>query len=93
VEVVGDRLVLTVRDNGQGFDTGAAGEGGFGLTSMRERASLIDGRISISSRPRDGTLVSIDLPVPAGEPGVAGTPGAASTPGTAGGRLAAGAGG
>jgi signal transduction histidine kinase len=88
-----------VRDNGRGFDPGAAGEGSFGLTSMRERASLIDGRITISSRPRDGTLVSIDLPVPAGEPGVAatpgaaGTPGAASTPGTAGGRVAAGAGG
>lgn len=61
------RVVLTVRDNGQGFDAGAAGEAGFGLTSMRERATLIGGRISISSRPRDGTLVSIDLAVPDGD--------------------------
>jgi len=64
VAVDDGRVVLTVRDNGQGFDARATGDAGFGLTSMRERATLIGGRISISSRPRDGTLVSIDLAVP-----------------------------
>jgi signal transduction histidine kinase len=68
------RVVLTVQDNGHGFDPGAVGEAGFGLTSMRERAMLIGGRICISSRPRDGTLISVDVAVPDGEGGRVGEP-------------------
>ncbi len=67
VGVDGGRVVLTVRDNGQGFDPAATSQAGFGLTSMRERATLIGGRITVSSRPRDGTIVSVDLAVPGGE--------------------------
>ncbi len=65
VEVVGGRVVLTIRDNGRGFDQGAIGEAGFGLTSMRERAALIGARFSVTSRDHDGTCVTVDLPAPA----------------------------
>lgn len=60
------RIMVTVHDNGRGFDPTAMGRAGFGLTSMRERASLIGGRLSIASRPRDGTWVTVDVAVPVG---------------------------
>ncbi len=55
------RVELTVDDNGKGFDPSAVSDGGFGLTSMRERAALIGGRLSIDSRPRDGTRVRVEV--------------------------------
>ena len=59
------QVVLAVRDNGRGFDPAALGEGGFGITSMKERASIIGGRLAVSSRPLDGTRVTVELPVSA----------------------------
>jgi signal transduction histidine kinase len=58
------RVVMTVRDNGRGFDPAAVGETGFGLTSMKERAALIGGELTIVSRPSDGTCVTVDVPLP-----------------------------
>ena len=52
-------LVLTVEDDGCGFapDTNGPREG-FGLESMRERANLAGGKLSIKSRSGTGTVVS-----------------------------------
>lgn len=58
------RVVVSVRDNGRGFDPAAAGSSGFGLSSMAERAALAGGRLTIASRPFDGTLVSVDVALP-----------------------------
>jgi len=67
------RLVVVVGDNGRGFDPDAVGRSAFGLASMRERAALIGGELHIDSRPRDGTRVSLFLPLaPAKAPVVAG---------------------
>ncbi len=57
------RLLLTVRDNGRGFDPATVGDGSFGLAGMRERVGLIRGRLTIDSRPRDGTRVAVEVPV------------------------------
>ncbi len=57
------RLVVAVRDNGCGFDPDAVGEGAFGLASMRERAALIGGELSIESAPHDGTWVRLVAPL------------------------------
>jgi signal transduction histidine kinase/streptogramin lyase len=59
------RIELRVRDRGRGFDADAlAGRAhdGFGLTSMRERAEQIGGRVTISSRPGGGTEVVLEAP-------------------------------
>jgi two-component system sensor histidine kinase UhpB len=55
---------LTVRDDGHGFDSGTTSKrnGGHGVTGMRERALLIGARLSIRSRPGDGTTVELRLP-------------------------------
>jgi signal transduction histidine kinase len=55
------QITVTVRDDGAGFDTDAS-TSGFGLTGMRERASLLGGELSVRSAPNDGTTVSVSVP-------------------------------
>jgi signal transduction histidine kinase len=57
-------IVLSIADSGCGFDTDAASEGlGLGLLSMRERASLCGGELTIQSQPRLGTAVRAFIPL------------------------------
>jgi PAS domain S-box-containing protein len=59
-------IQLTVRDHGAGFDVEAAmGNHGLGLISMRERASLVKGKLLISSQPRSGTEIILRIPLAA----------------------------
>ena len=63
-------LLLTVRDDGQGFDVAAArrraAQGGSqGLLSMQERVTLADGDLHIDSTPSRGTAVRARLPLTA----------------------------
>jgi signal transduction histidine kinase len=53
--------VLRIADNGAGFDPGGAGDGRFGLVSMRERAERLGARFSIESEPGRGTRVEVAL--------------------------------
>jgi signal transduction histidine kinase len=63
VEVIEDhdRVRITVRDDGAGFDPDAPTEG-FGLLGMRERAELLHGEIAVQSTAGQGTVVSVSLP-------------------------------
>ena len=66
----GDDWVLTVRDDGRGFDVGAVaarGRRNFGLQFMQERAELIGARFEVQSRPNAGTVVRLAIPVGAEE--------------------------
>ncbi|MBC7808487.1 MAG: sensor histidine kinase [Akkermansiaceae bacterium] len=62
IERDGDRLLLTVRDDGEGFDTATA-SAGIGMTSMRERATGLGGSLDVESTPGQGTTVSVRLPL------------------------------
>ncbi len=60
-------LLVTVRDNGRGFDLPAVEatytrRGSYGLLNMRERAQLIGGECAIRSEPGRGTSVEIRIP-------------------------------
>lgn len=57
-----ESLVLTVKDNGKGFDPNARKVNSFGLLGIRERASLVGGRAEISSAVGRGTTVRVILP-------------------------------
>ncbi len=49
---------LTIRDSGKGFDIEAARDGrGLGLTSMQERVRLVNGTMTIQSKPMAGTTI------------------------------------
>jgi signal transduction histidine kinase len=56
----GGRVRMRVRDSGHGFDTTVC-RGGFGLTSMRDRARSVGGEIRISSQPGAGSQVEATL--------------------------------
>ena len=56
--------VLAVEDDGRGMEQRPEyyAREGFGLTSMRQRASAIGGEWQIESQPGTGTRVSVRLP-------------------------------
>jgi signal transduction histidine kinase len=58
----GDRIVLTIQDNGQGFALDAVKKG-LGLSTMKERAQLSGGYFDIESGARKGTTVRISWPM------------------------------
>ena len=60
----GSGLRLRVVDDGPGFvvDDAAGAPAGFGLVSMRERAEALGGRLTVASRPGQGTRVELVLP-------------------------------
>lgn len=67
-------VVLTVEDDGTGFDAGATFPGHLGLRSMRERAREAGGTLELDSSPGCGTRVRIGFPVPAAGPAAPASP-------------------
>jgi two-component system sensor histidine kinase UhpB len=57
-----DALHIEVADDGEGFDPALASEG-IGIIGMRERVFAVGGSIHVQSRPGEGTLVAITLPL------------------------------
>ena len=55
-------LLLVVEDDGRGFDPAAAGNGGLGLSGMRERVHLLDGTFKLESSPGSGTTLVVEVP-------------------------------
>jgi signal transduction histidine kinase len=55
-------VVLSIRDNGIGFDS-AQRKGGVGLVGMRERCLSIGGVFSIASQPDEGTTITVTVPL------------------------------
>ncbi|MBI2817620.1 MAG: HAMP domain-containing protein [Acidobacteria bacterium] len=59
-------IVLDIRDDGQGIRRDAVESSeSLGIIGMRERATLVNGRLSVSGLPGQGTTVSVTVPVPA----------------------------
>jgi PAS domain S-box-containing protein len=64
VGVTGNVLHLSVRDNGVGFShAGAEVRHGIGIVTMKERARLVGGTVSIHADIAQGTTVSVEVPV------------------------------
>jgi signal transduction histidine kinase len=58
-----DDIVLSLKDNGVGFDTSAPGpEGHFGMAMMRERAEVGGGRFEVESAPGQGATITVRFP-------------------------------
>ena len=59
------QLVLTVRDNGRGFDPAAqSAQKSLGLLGVRERAAMVGGKVEISSAPGKGANLTVWIPIP-----------------------------
>lgn len=57
----GARLLLTVQDDGKGFD--ASRERGMGLIGMKERVAALGGSLAIESAAGRGTALRVELPL------------------------------
>ena len=58
-----DGLVLSVRDDGKGFDPASPRRpDSFGLESMRERVETVGGRLAIDSAVGGPTTIRVELP-------------------------------
>lgn len=64
VSRVGPVVALRVTDDGQGFDPSAVRRAGrhLGLVSMRDRASGVGGRLTVTSEPGKGTTIEMEVP-------------------------------
>ncbi len=60
-------LLVSVQDNGQGFDPQAIPSGHYGILGIRERVRLINGSVNIQSEIGKGTKVEVKFPLPLGE--------------------------
>jgi signal transduction histidine kinase len=56
------RVTLTIADDGVGFDPATArARGGLGISAMEERAAQLGGRLSVNSKPGEGTQVRVEV--------------------------------
>ncbi len=63
VRQVDDEILLQVIDNGRGFRLDETGDRlGHGLSNMRERARLVGGTFELTTRPGDGTTLTVRVP-------------------------------
>lgn len=63
----GGEIILTIEDNGIGFDTGVffkdANIDKLGLRGMRERVDLLNGKFLLESKPKNGTKINVTFPI------------------------------
>lgn len=57
------RVRVTIRDWGVGFDPSSISNERYGLRGIRERAKILDGRAVVCSAPGQGTTVEVDFPL------------------------------
>ncbi len=56
-------LMLTIQDDGIGFDPGNIPSDHYGLLGIHERIRLIGGDFNIESSPQKGTILNIEIPL------------------------------
>ncbi len=60
---INGEISLAVKDHGVGFSTLHVQRKGLGLISMRERARLNDGGVTVHSIPGKGTTIEVRMPL------------------------------
>jgi signal transduction histidine kinase len=56
-------VAVQIRDDGSGFDVSAVRRSAHGLLGMRHRVEAAGGRLTVESKPGEGTVVSAIIPV------------------------------
>lgn len=63
IQDMDDTIQLTIKDDGKGFDMNQKKETS-GLANMRSRAASINGRLTVESKPGNGTIVYLAIEKP-----------------------------
>lgn len=63
-----ERVELSVRDDGQGFDASRPTAGHYGLINLKERANTVGATVNIDARPGAGVHVTFSVPTESGAP-------------------------
>ncbi len=67
LQTTAQRLEVTVMDDGRGFNPAEvasdATKRGMGLINMRERAEILNARLSVDSRPGNGCHIRLSIPL------------------------------
>jgi signal transduction histidine kinase len=58
-----EAILLSVKDDGAGFDPQSPRPGHYGLINMRERAMKLGGEVTIDSSPGQGAQVTFSVPL------------------------------
>ncbi len=58
-----DQLILTVKDNGVGFNQETLQKKTLGIIGMKERAIMLGGELNIDSKEGQGTRITVRLPI------------------------------
>ena len=58
-----DQLLISISDDGPGFNPNDGKAGGIGLLNMKNRAATIGAKFSITGNPGKGTVIQIELPL------------------------------
>ena len=66
LQQVGERALLSVQDDGRGFDPGLVGTGGHGLAGMRFRLRSYGGDLVLRAAAGQGTTIEATLPIESG---------------------------
>lgn len=56
-------LLLTIQDDGQGFDATAIPAGHYGILGIKERVRLVNGSFDIQSEKGKGALLKVEIPL------------------------------
>ncbi|WP_078392235.1 sensor histidine kinase [Shouchella patagoniensis] len=63
IELKPNNVTLVIKDDGRGFDPSKRNESSFGIIGMKERVNMLNGVITIQSKPQQGAIILIQLPI------------------------------
>ncbi|WP_312043821.1 PAS domain S-box protein [Erwinia sp.] len=63
VQTTRETMVIQVRDNGRGFQMHSVRHDAFGLLGIKERVDMLNGQVTVTSRPGEGTQLELTLPL------------------------------
>ena len=65
LQIIGDdkQILVTIQDDGVGFDPSTIPAGHYGLLGIQERMHMLGGEYSLQSRTGNGTRIEMRFPV------------------------------